>query len=340
VISIFKRYIFHKDYFYDKIISYKKVDLNEILDKKSESYYLRRIPKKGGIRELHCLKEDSELRILQEKLRANFLIKIPIPDYVYGFVKGSSYKNFLQPHTEKKYYLRVDIKSFFDSISKDLFTDVLGNYFKVDQSDKLELLSDLFEIVTLNDKIPQGAITSPSVSNIVFRPLDIRINKYCNKFDVSYTRYADDLLFSSNNQFLHNKFFLKKIAHILYSNGFKINHTKVRKTTDYLSLNGFVVGRTLTLSRKRLYDITKVLFILKRNSSVTIEEILRLLNSEKYFYRKKHDSTYFNKKIDIINFLGGYYSFIKSWSYLDNEKYYNIINRIEESMVKLEEMNE
>jgi RNA-directed DNA polymerase len=341
VIFIFKKYIFHKDYFYDKIISCKEKDLKELLEQKNDFYFFKRIPKKGGYRELHCLINDSPLRALQEKLRVNFLNRIPIPDYVYGFVKGSSYQDYLIPHTDKKYYLRVDIKHFFNSITKDLFYKVFGNYFKVDDTEKTELLNYLFDLVSFNEKIPQGAITSPSVSNIVFRSLDIRINKLCNRFNITYTRYADDLLFSSNNEFLHNKYFLKKIAHILYSKGFKINSGKVRKTTDYISLNGFVVGRTINLSRKRLYDITKVLFIINRYPDAALEEMLRLINSEKLYYRKKYDTTYFNKKNDILNFLGGYRSFLISWSnFTDSSKHTKLIKRIEETMIRIDEMNE
>lgn len=106
----------------------------------------------------------------------------------------------------------------------------------------------------------QGTITAPAVSNIVFRSMDIRIERYCSKYHVRYTRYADDLLFSSESEKLVKKNFIMGIAKILRSGGFELNYNKVIRSKSYISLNGFVISDTVTLSRKKLSDINRALF--------------------------------------------------------------------------------
>lgn len=95
--------------------------------------------------------------------------------------------------------MRLDIKNFFENINNQLIEKVFDYYFRIDDdTTNNEALIDFREMVTLEGKVPQGAITSPTLSNIVFRQLDLRIYKYCKKFNITYTRYADDLLFSSD----------------------------------------------------------------------------------------------------------------------------------------------
>ncbi|WP_409174407.1 reverse transcriptase family protein [Brevibacillus fortis] len=333
-----KKFIFNTDFFFDKILTFKQKDVTDIISDKNKDYSIMFIPKKSGSRKLHCLNDDSLLRQLQDKLRINFLNHIPLPDYVYGFVKGSSYKDYLIPHLNNQFYLRIDIQDFFDSISKELVISVFDNYFKISEDDKQQILKLFYEIISLNNKIPQGAITSPSVSNIVFRQLDLRINQYCKKFNIVYTRYADDLLFSSNNKYLHNPFFIKKIARILYSKGFKLNNKKIRKGKESISLNGFVVGKEITLSRRRLYDINKVIFIAEASSNIPIDQLIQKLNSEPLYYRKKHDNLYFRRKSDLINYFGGYRSFLLNWVNRDsdNSKIQKLLERIEKIMITLD----
>lgn len=229
VVKIKSVFIYHKEYFYDKILKFKEKDVLQILKTKGDFYYQKEIPKKGGSRILNCLAPDSELRTVQENITNNILKFIPIPSYVYGFKKGFSYKHYLIPHTQKEYYLRVDIQDFFHSIKKKYVIEVLKDYFK-SKEDLVNILEILYEIISIDNKVPQGAITSPYISNIVFRSLDIRIYNYCKKFNITYTRYADDMLFSSNNKFLfESPYFIKMISKILRTKHFKINNSKLIK---------------------------------------------------------------------------------------------------------------
>ncbi|MYL34974.1 hypothetical protein GLW05_15425 [Pontibacillus yanchengensis] len=325
-------FIYNEDFFYGKILNCRKDALEDILSNKSDEYQERIISKKGGKRYLSCLSDTSSIATLQRGLSNKFLDHIPVPDYVYGFIKGKSYKDYLVPHKNREFYLRVDIKDFFSSINKDLVKEVLDYYIRTDNDTLNKNLIDIiYDIVSLNDSIPQGAITSPSISNIVFRSLDIRINKYCRRFGITYTRYADDLLFSSNNSFLHNKYFLKKISHILQSKRFNINSNKVIKSNKIISLNGFVVGEKIWLSRKRLHDINKVLYLYKTNTFSNINSLLYVLNSSDYIYRKTNNNS-FTSKMEIVNYLAGYRSFLLQWYEFQNgdNKNFKLLNKIDE----------
>ena len=192
--------------FYDIIIKYDKDKLKLLLDNK-ENYYGNPIdvPKKNGYRQIYCINKRCDLYRIQKRMVDNFLKNIKVSDRTCGFVKGSSYYDFMEPHKDfykRNQYLRLDLKNFFGSISKKMVTDCLLYYVDEKIVNRDELIKMIFEILTYNNILIQGAITSPIISNIVFRELDIRIQKYCRKYDIIYTRYADDLLFSGYNSIL------------------------------------------------------------------------------------------------------------------------------------------
>ncbi|WP_260357202.1 reverse transcriptase family protein [Peribacillus frigoritolerans] len=202
---------------------------------------------------------------VQQSIRRNFLNKISIPDYVYGFVPKHSYNDFLLPHTNKKFYVRLDIQNFFPSIDSKALIEVFTYYFHLKDDTNLELLNQFIDLVILEYKVPQVAVTSPVLSNVVFRRLDIRIYEYCKKFSITYTRYADDLLFSSDNPYVHEDFFIRKIKYIISMMGFKLNIHKIRYDKEFISLIGYVVEDNIRLSRKKLKNLSSILFILERD---------------------------------------------------------------------------
>ena len=80
------------------------------------------LAKKGGTRTINYLEKDSKLWGLQQRLLINFLDKQDLPVCVKGFRKGESYYSFLSEHIGAKYYLRVDIESFFPQIASVSWT--------------------------------------------------------------------------------------------------------------------------------------------------------------------------------------------------------------------------
>ncbi|WP_449355183.1 reverse transcriptase family protein [Virgibacillus natechei] len=291
-------FIYKENFFYDYVLNNSVEQINKaISDNKELNYYTVKAPKKNGVRVLNCIRNNTTLYHLQSSLKNNFLNKIPIAEPVYGFVKERSYSNFLAPHiwenNQERFYLRLDIKDFFGSINADSLKEVLKYYFKADDKASREMVEILIEIISLNDALPQGAVTSPVVSNIVFRQLDLRIQKYCKKLNVTYSRYADDLLFSSTNNRIHKSFFTKMISAILKSRNFKINASKTKYSITEISLNGFVVGSNIRISRGKLRDLKRVLFIYHDKKPNRINDFLYLLNSNDFNGRSKVNGNYF-----------------------------------------------
>lgn len=83
----------------------------------------------------------------------------------------------------------------------------------------------LTNICVVNDELPQGAVTSPYLANLVCRKLDFRIAGYCNKRNIVYTRYADDLTFSCDDRELLRKIY-GMIKKIVEDEGFCLNQRK------------------------------------------------------------------------------------------------------------------
>jgi len=340
--------VYSEQYFYNKILEgTDKEELLEIISNKENHYEKNEIPKNNGKRIIYSIDNNSQLYKIQKYLVKHFLSKIPIANHVYGFVKDYSYKDFLSRHIYDKnnktnYYLRLDIKDFFGSIKSDLIKETLDHYIKVNEAENGNSIIEIINgIVTLENFLPQGAVTSPVVSNIVFRQLDIRLQKYCRELDIKYSRYADDLLFSSTNSNLHKNNFFKKVSYILKDKDFSLNYSKTIKDENEISLNGFVVGNNIRLSRKRKKDISKVLFLY--NNKPDNQSFVSYLNEHEFLYRDKIGSSYFLNKDDLINYLAGYRSFLIDWIPVKEgrhkEKHINLIENIEDLLENISDVN-
>ncbi len=309
---------------------------------KFTSYKEIAVPKNGGIRTIQCIDKENQLYKIQRNLVDNFLSKIHLPDNICGFVKRKSYRDFLIPHAwennNKRFYLRLDISDFFGSINSAKIHNSLNDLIDIEEDKKNKILNMISEICTLNDVLPQGAVTSPVLSNIVFKRLDIRIRNYCRKLDVIYTRYADDLLFSTTKERSLGGFFVKKIIGILKTSGFILNRKKVKRGISEISLNGFIVGQNVRISRKKKSDITAFFYLfIYGGRPKTIKDLIERLNSYKFQYRR----SLFVSKNDMINYLAGYRSFLIDWLPEDTEtKVYKelvkIINKIQNTLEEIE----
>ncbi|MBU3202212.1 reverse transcriptase family protein [Clostridium estertheticum] len=322
----------------------------------SESYVKFQIPKKDGMRDICAIDKSSILYTIQKNLNKNFLSKIPLSSVAIGFVKGKSYNDFLAHHIGKKYYMRMDIKDFFGFISEKHIKESLKEF--VQES---EIIESIVNICMREGELPQGAVTSPTISNIIFRRIDQRIIKYCQSIqniriakknyneDIIYTRYADDMLFSSNIlDFKENKYFKKMIKNILSNNEFKVNYNKMYYSSDSISLSGFVIEKDVHLSRKKMKNINSILYFFdkrieydKTKYNINIDKIedtqlikqLNDLNLNTLNGRKIN----FENIAQFINYLCGYRSFLISFLKMDIRKT-DSINLIEKKVKKIEEL--
>jgi hypothetical protein len=344
--ALFKRgkMIYSKAAFYKECLGSSEGIVSSVIANKPGSYNTYLIPKKKGSRTIRAIKRNSKLYTVQRNLTDNLFNKVLLPKAAKGFVKGSSYRHYLHPHKGSKFFLRIDIKDFFGSIKEDLITEMLKDIILISNKDeKAEVIAVIIDICLLDGEVPQGAVTSPALSNIVFSRLDQRVTKYCQKYDVVYTRYADDLLFSGQGiDFKEKPWFLRKIKYILNSRGFKLNYDKTKMTRDEISLNGFVVGNQIRLSRKRLSDIINIIRHCDEKNipgSKPEEESLNELNGLNLKFRIANNNEYFKSINSFMNYLCGCRAYMISWvddSYSGNQKQIQkIINKTERLIIRL-----
>jgi retron-type reverse transcriptase len=168
--------------------------------------------------------------------------------YAHGFVRRRSTVTAAELHTGKNVVLKMDIKDFFPSISKQRVLHTL-----MKEGIEKEIADNISETCTLNNYLPQGAPTSPFLANLVAKNLDYRLAGLCKSwepnFKIRYTRYADDLIFSSNLRKLNHM--IPAAARIIEQEGFKVNHakTKVLRNSNRQKVLGLVVNDKVNVKR-------------------------------------------------------------------------------------------
>ena len=321
----------NKDMLYEKILETTSEKLELALRKENKQKYYGntfKIPKKNGSRTLCCVEKDNLLFCFQRNLTEKFLNNIMLSDAAYGFIKGYNYLDFLNEHTSfhgNKYFLRLDIKSFFDTINEKHIKEVLNYYISDECKSKSVILNKIVDILLYEGTISQGAPSSPAISNVIFRQIDIRIQKYCSKCGVDYSRYADDMLFSSQNNTIHHSRFISGITHILSTHGFRINYRKTIKAKNEISLGGYVISTDIRLSRKKLENLKRILYFLDHNKFVDSEDYFKQLTNK---IKDEHETQKFESKFQLENYLAGYRAFLISVKkYSKSDRYKSQLNK-------------
>jgi RNA-directed DNA polymerase len=192
------------------------------LSKHSGKYYKTyQIPKKNGKYRDIC-QPSKNLKGLQAWILVNILDKLNVSSSSKGFKKGASIIDNVEPHKTANSILVIDIKDFFPSISRAQ----VYNVFRVVGYNKY-ISALLTNLCTYNNCLPQGSPCSPFLANLICSKLDTRIQGYVGKRGITYTRYADDLTFSSLNPSKLIKIF-STIQAIIESESFKVNPDKTR----------------------------------------------------------------------------------------------------------------
>jgi retron-type reverse transcriptase len=225
------------------------------------------IPKKnGGVREISAPK--PELRKAQEWVKVNILDRIPPHSAAYGFVPGRSIVDNAACHLGRAVVIKMDVKDFFPSIT---FRRVKGLFRSFGYSEGIATLlallctepprqevefDGMFYYVAMGERqLPQGACTSPAITNLMCRRLDARLQGLAEANGFTYTRYADDLTFSGESKAAER---VGRVIHsaraILRFEGFAVNDEKTRilRSSGRQRVTGIVVNEKPNLSRREL----------------------------------------------------------------------------------------
>ena len=172
-------------------------------DEISSMYHTFKIPKRsGGFRDI-CAPDDT-LKEAQEKILKLFTknFKFLPHNAAHGFTRKRNCKTALEVHKTNgsRWFLKLDIKDFFPSTTKELLKETMKVVYPFCLIPEY-VVNQMLEICTLNGTTPQGAPTSPMLTNMVMVPKDVQITNYCKEHNLIYTRYADDILISSKVSF-------------------------------------------------------------------------------------------------------------------------------------------
>lgn len=166
----------------------------------AQSYHSFTIPKRDGTERTIDAPSD-ELKEAQRKILSWFERRYGLADRVTGFRRGKNLWHNAKPHTGKKVVANVDVENFFPSVTEAKVAAALSDLGIPEAS-----IPELVRLTTYRGCLPQGAPTSPFIANVVFTPVDDAIEKLLKKYDpkARFTRYADDITFSSNDSKIVN----------------------------------------------------------------------------------------------------------------------------------------
>ncbi|MGJ0372777.1 retron St85 family RNA-directed DNA polymerase [Aliarcobacter cryaerophilus] len=174
-------------------------DLNQIVDfsttanKRYKTYKIKK--RTSGTRTIE--QPSKELKLYQKFISENIFLNLPVHEAVFSYKKNISIKNLADKHKNNRYLLRIDFKDFFPSIKGENIRLFLKNS-NLKLSDLEITLINLF--VCKNNKLTIGASSSPSITNVILFNFDNDVYKFCLEKNIIYSRYADDLYFSTNEK--------------------------------------------------------------------------------------------------------------------------------------------
>ncbi len=260
-------------------------------------YYTFDIPKKSGEVRIITAPEEG-LKKVQQKILKQLAKIYQKPSSVYGFVAMDESEEYACPivanaanHVNKRYVLTVDIHHFFESIKTkavfQLFTNEPFHF-----PEKIALI--LTRLTTYKGCLPTGAPTSPMLSNLIFRDIDQKLEDLANKMGFTYSRYADDLTFSSNEPF-HEEF-LEQLQSCIQPFTLNNKKTRIKKHTQQQKVTGILVNEKVNIDRKWIKQLRAMLHDLKNNG---VQKA-----SFNHFKKANHESFFINRLRGNVAFLG------------------------------------
>lgn len=208
------------------------------------------------------------------------LEKLPTEAPAHGFIAGRSTVTNAAPHVGRGVVVNLDLKDFFPSVG---FARVRGVFKRLGYSPAVATCLALLcteaprREVTYDGKryfvavgeraLPQGACTSPALSNQVSRRLDRRLTARATKLGWTYTRYADDLTFSREAKGRDGVgFLLAVVRHVAQEEGFRLNPKKgrVQVAAAQQSVTGIVVNQKLSVPRAEVKRLRAILHQAKK----------------------------------------------------------------------------
>lgn len=209
------------------------------------------------------------MRVVQYKILTQVLDKIEVPDYIHAFEKGRSIPKMAEHHVGKDMIVSIDLEDFFTSIKQYQLFDLFQHLGFGEAPART-----LSELCTYESFVPQGALTSPKISNIItaltFGPV---IKKYCEEHSLTLSIYADDITISMDAE-TREKLgkgivgnILRTVAREVGKYRFKINtkKTKVMRYFQRQYVCGAVVNVKVNLQKSERNKLRAMVYNCNKN---------------------------------------------------------------------------
>lgn len=203
------------EYLCENIGSYYRKWVEQKIDKKTGK---PKIYPDGTVKQRTIRPSKYRLKILQKKIKKLVLDPVKLPDNVQGGVKGKNNILNAKRHQGKKYIFCTDLQEFFPDIK---YRQIHDMFLKLDYSH--HVAHWLTKLTSIEFELPQGTPTSTAIANIIFLQTDYKLIEICKENGITYTRFVDDLTFSSPSDFQDS---IPVIIDTLLSGGFKISRRK------------------------------------------------------------------------------------------------------------------
>ena len=226
-----------------------------------KTFHIRK--KSGGLREINA--PCYQLGVLLYILNTVFKAVYTPSESTMGFTEERSVVTNAQIHIGHHYVFNIDLENFFPSIPQ-------ARVWARIQLPPFNLPKEVANVVAglcchtnadmTGNVLPQGAATSPLLTNAICDTLDRRMRGVAKRFGLHYSRYADDMTFSSmHNVYQEGSDFRNEIKRLIEEQGFKMNEKKTRLLRDGVrqEVTGLTVNQRVNVTRKYVHDIRWIL---------------------------------------------------------------------------------
>lgn len=158
--------------------------------------YYREFTIRKGTKRRRIQAPKVSLKVIQKWFGHHLSQALPVEDYIFGFVPGRSAVDAAQQHCNSRWVYSVDIKDFFPSTAGEVVKCSL-----LDLGYSQKACNLIVPLCCYKGFLAQGAPSSPVLSNLVMKSIDQRLFDISQEHEVTFTRYADDIVFSGSNEF-------------------------------------------------------------------------------------------------------------------------------------------
>lgn len=259
-----------------QLVGYKAEYLRSVAQFDKAYYWEYKVKKKNG--QFRPIREPlPNLKDIQMWILEHILYRVKISGYAKAYVPGKKIKENVKFHRNRPMVLTLDMTDFFGSIKKEH----VANIFR--ELGYTQPLSDLLSLLCcLEGKLPQGAPTSPCLSNIYMRDVDEKISQYCKENHILYTRYADDMAFSGD---FDSNVLIQFVKEIIIPKGLTLNDekTKLMLRNQRQMVTGIVVNEKLQIPKSKRRSIRCQMHYIEKFG---LEDHLKTIGCDKKNYAR------------------------------------------------------